>query len=144
VVVNAVPPPPLGAHPAGSWEDWPIQPGDWQFAVSGTGAAARYVGAGGAAITLACERAGGDVVMTAAGMGMASDVAVHTTNGTENLNGVAGADGGLRVVLQSRAGILDRMAFSRGRFALSNSAGQGAALPAWPEIGRLTEFCRGG
>lgn len=144
-VIAAPAPAPALAQPEGGWEDWPIAAGDWQFGLTGTGATARYTAAAGTAMTLGCERPGGEVTLLVAGMGLARDLAVRTTgSGDEILTGTAQSDGSIRVILPASAGVLDRIGFSRGRFALANSARQGIALPAWPEIGRLTEFCRGG
>jgi hypothetical protein len=38
---------------------------------------------------------------------------------------------------------LDRIAFSRGRFALDASNGSHLTLPVYAEIGRVIEECRG-
>jgi hypothetical protein len=131
------------AQPAGGWEDWPLLPGDWRFEAAGTGAIARFDTAGGAAMTLRCDRPGSNIMIAVAGMGRARDLAVRTTGGTETLTGAPDASGGLTLALAPQTGVLDRILFSRGRFALSNSAGQGIALPAWAEVARLVEFCRG-
>jgi hypothetical protein len=38
---------------------------------------------------------------------------------------------------------LDAMAFSRGRFIVSVKGGNDLVIPAWPEIARVVEDCRG-
>jgi hypothetical protein len=38
--------------------------------------------------------------------------------------------------------LLDALAFSRGRFAVSVSGTPALVVPPWPEIARLVEDCR--
>jgi hypothetical protein len=45
--------------------------------------------------------------------------------------------------LQSRDSLLDRMAFSRGRFIIVVPGAERLAIPAWPEFARVVEDCRG-
>ena len=39
--------------------------------------------------------------------------------------------------------LLDAMAFSRGRFVVEQAGAPPLVLPAWAEIGRVVEDCRG-
>ncbi|HYN45217.1 MAG TPA: hypothetical protein VES64_00845, partial [Allosphingosinicella sp.] len=39
--------------------------------------------------------------------------------------------------------LLEQMAFSRGRFLVYAEGGQALILPAWPELARVIEDCRG-
>ena len=49
----------------------------------------------------------------------------------------------LAVALTPTDPLLDAMGFSRGRFALEQAGSAPLAIPAWPEIERVTEDCRG-
>lgn len=39
--------------------------------------------------------------------------------------------------------LLEQMAFSRGRFLVAVEGGPSLVVPAWPEVGRVIEDCRG-
>lgn len=39
--------------------------------------------------------------------------------------------------------MMDRIAYSRGRFAVETSGLQSLAIPVWPEFSRVVEDCRG-
>jgi hypothetical protein len=47
------------------------------------------------------------------------------------------------VSLDAADPVLDRMAFSRGRFVVEASSQPYLALPPWPEFIRVIEDCRG-
>ena len=65
-------------------------------------------------------------------------VSLRTSAGTDEIR----FDGG-SATLPNRDPRLDRIAFSRGRFALEASNGSTLTLPVQSEIGRLIEDCRG-
>jgi hypothetical protein len=46
--------------------------------------------------------------------------------------------------LSPRDTLLDWMAFSRGRFMVQSSGAPTLYVPAWPELARVVEDCRGG
>jgi len=39
--------------------------------------------------------------------------------------------------------VLDQIAYSRGRFAIEIAGLEPLIVPAWPEVGRVIEDCRG-
>ena len=55
----------------------------------------------------------------------------------------AGAAPYATVSLDAADPVLDRMAFSRGRFVIELSGQPYLALPPWPEFIRVIEDCRG-
>lgn len=47
------------------------------------------------------------------------------------------------VALAARDPLLDAMAFSRGRFIVEQHGAPTLVVPAWAEVGRVVEDCRG-
>ena len=86
---------------------------------------------------MACS--GGSIEL-GAGLGAGETIVVDlkTSAGTDRMR----LNGG-RVAIPNRDVRLDRIAFSRGRFALEASNGSTLTLPVQSEIGRLIEDCRG-
>ncbi len=147
------PPPvaiPAPAPPqAASWEDWPITPGDWTYVRDARGSVARF------------GRAGAD-----------ADLVVRCTNGPRRIfvsrpGRFADGETG-RITLRASTGLqsyplansnetppyvaaelavtdrhLDALAFSRGRFLVQAKGTADLVVPAWPELARVVEDCRG-
>lgn len=143
----AVPPPPAPvAAPRGSdWRDWPVTPGNWVYRQDGRGSIALY-GAGGAdaELTLRCDRDRGRVFLSRKGAGV-SQLSVRTSSSLHPLRVVptSGAVPYLAAELQPRDAALDAMGYSRGRFVVEGAGLPTLVLPAWPEILRVAEDCRG-
>lgn len=137
-VVVAPPPAPVAVAPTLPWTDRALDAGGWRYDANSR--TARFMPArGGAALaTLTC--AGGAMHLTAAlgAAGQSFDVSLKTSAGTDQLR----FDGG-GATLPARDIRLDRIAFSRGRFALEAASGHALTLPVQSEIGRAIEDCRG-
>jgi hypothetical protein len=130
------PPPP----PPADWRDRPYTPGDWSYARSGALSEARYGEAGALPrLALTCDPRSGQVRLTWPGMS-GGTLVVRTSDGDASLQ-AGSSDAGLQAVLPARDPLLDRMAFSRGRFLLQAN-GQELVVPSWPEISRVIEDCR--
>lgn len=125
-------PAPVPPPTAQSWEERALNAGGWRYDAGSRTAA--FVPAGGAAplLSLVCS-SGGSIRMTSA---LAGPVSLRTTSGTDPIQ----FDGG-GVSLSVRDPRLDRIAFSRGRFALESTTGA-LTLPVQSEIGRVIEDCR--
>ena len=70
---------------------------------------------------------------------------VLTTSQTRPLSAALVGNGPLAhaaVTLTGRDGLLDAMAFSRGRFAVEVAGAPTLYVPAWPEVSRVIEDCR--
>lgn len=122
--------------PALSWEDRPLDKGAWSYDANSR--TARFVQAGNAnpLVTMACS--GGAIRLSAGlGGGQPLDVSLRTSAGADRLHFEGGA-----AMLPARDARLDRIAFSRGRFALEASNGSVLTLPVQSEIGRVIEDCR--
>lgn len=125
-------PAPLPA-PASGWEDRAVDRGAWRYDAGSR--TASFVPAGGAnpLLTMACS--GGGIRMTSA---LAGNVSLRTSAGTDQIR----FDGG-SANFTNRDPRLDRITFSRGRFALETPDGSALTLPVQSEIGRVIEDCRG-
>lgn len=132
------PPPP----PPVAWEDAPLTPGSWTYA----GGVARFGVSGQAApFTLACDPVARGVTLTRLAPASAvtqGTIDVTTSFGKRRLPAIADGAGGLAARLAATDGLLDWMAFSRGRVRIEASGQQPLTLPAWAEIGRVVEDCR--
>lgn len=77
------------------------------------------------------------------GVGVSGTVgmSITTSAGTRALNASATPRGAV-VTLQPRDTVLDAMAFSRGRFAVTMTGQPTLYVPSWTEISRVIEDCR--
>ena len=123
------PPPPA---PAKSWEDRALTAGAWRYDAGSRTASFVQSGSPDPLLALACS--GGSIRLTS---GLDGNVALHTSAGADQIR----FDGG-SASIPSRDARLDRIAFSRGRFALEGTTGA-LTLPVQSEIGRAIEDCRG-
>ena len=129
---TSAPTPPPPPAPAKSWEDRALTAGAWRYdAASRT---ASFVPSGNPSPLLSLACSGGSIRLTS---GLDGNVALRTSAGTDQIR----FDGG-SASIPSRDARLDRIAFSRGRFALEGTTGA-LTLPVQSEIGRAIEDCRG-
>lgn len=135
----AAPPPPQAAPAPRPWEDRDLDAGDWRYDEATR--SARFIQPGKAAplLTMQCDTAGRSMVISAGlGGGTGSlQVQLRTSAGVDQLVLV-----GDQVRLDVQDQRLDRIAFSRGRFALEAANGSHLTLPVYAEIGRVIEECR--
>lgn len=115
-----------------SWEERDVSPGAWRYDAGNRTAAFVQAGNPGPLLTMSC--AGGGIRLTST---LDGNVALRTSAGTDQIR----FDGGSATV-PGRDIRLDRIAFSRGRFALESANGA-LTLPVQSEIGRVIEDCRG-
>ncbi len=113
------------------WRDRAYSPGDWSYA----GGAARY-----GSLSLFCERGANRVRLGWGGVNP-GPITIRTSYGDSARQLTAGA-AGAELVLGPRDPLLDQLAYSRGRLMLE-ADGQQLVLPAWPELQRVVEDCRG-
>lgn len=133
---------------AADWREWPVTPGTWTYARDPRGSVAMFgrVGADALAV-LRCDRAGGRLFLSVAGASpspSANSVTVRTSSvaRTVSASAAGGSPAYLAATLTPADPLLDAMAFSRGRFALSMAGAPPLVLPAWAEVGRVIEDCR--
>jgi len=147
-VQNPAPsPPPPAPSLAADWRDWPVTPGDWSYRQDANGSLASF----GRPQTspdfaIRCDRTSRRITLSRAGdAGTAGRMRVRTSfaDAAWPVQTAAGAAPYATVSLDAADPVLDRMAFSRGRFVIELSGQPYLALPPWPEFIRVIEDCRG-
>lgn len=143
-VARPVPPPPV--MPVSSdWRDWPLTPGTWTYRRDDRGSIALFgVSGNDARMTLRCDLDRRQVFLSVVGSTPAA-LTFRTTSLTRAvpMQPAGGSPAYVAVALAPNDGLLDAMAFSRGRFVVQQPGGSALVVPAWAEIGRVTEDCRG-
>jgi hypothetical protein len=101
-------------------------------------------GVAGAApiVTLTCDRAARRVTLDRAGTSSSRQMTITTTSQTSTIASSADGRGGMAAD-SIAPGLLDAMGYSRGRFIIQQDGLPTLVIPAWPEIERVTEDCRG-
>ena len=138
-------PPPPPPPPAADWRDRPVTPGTWTYRQDARGSLALFGVAGtDALLTLRCDRAARALYLSRAGTASAPlairtsslvrSVAVQPTGGTPPY---------VAATLAPSDPLLDALGFSRGRFMVEQAGAPALLVPAWPEVERVTEDCRG-
>ena len=130
-VAPAPTPAPLPTPTAG-WEDRAVDAGAWRYDAGSRTAAFVPTGSTTPLLTMACS--GSSVRLTSA---LAGNVSLRTSAGTDQIRFEGGS-----ASIGNRDARLDRIAFSRGRFALETPGGGALTLPVQSEIGRVIEDCR--
>ena len=129
-VVTPAPAPVVAAPASGAWEDRALTPGDWhhvpRMAIYGEHA------------TLRCEMPGRSMALSVRGLQPTGPLMLRTSAASDRMEQMNGT-----VRMDVNDVRLDRMAFSRGRFAVEDAAGRALTFPSWAEIGRVIEDCRG-
>lgn len=143
------PPPPLSA----AWRDWPVAAGDWSYRRVDGGSLASFGAPGAAAqLTIRCEMANHSLTVSRAAYAISDQIigqmTIHTSFGDTQWPVVAGHAPGASTAyaIATRAavdGTFDKMAYSRGRFAIEAPGTQPISVPAWAEVSRVIEDCRG-
>lgn len=121
-----------------------VAPGSWSYQALPGGSEARFVDATGTArLVLHCTRATRQVSISHASGVPAASLSVWTSSASRNLP-VRFEANAMRVTAELFAldPLLDAIAFSRGRFAVTMAGGSPLVVPAWPEAARTIEDCR--
>ncbi|KRC81150.1 hypothetical protein [Sphingomonas sp. Root241] len=133
------PPPPASAD----WRDWPLTPGTWSYRADTQGSIASFGLSGAPAeLTLRCDRARSRIVLTRTGLVSAAALIVRTTSIARTLP-VSPVTTGAAADLAARDMLIDAMGYSRGRFVVQGGGAPTLVVPAWAEILRVAEDCRG-
>jgi hypothetical protein len=133
--IEAPPPPP----PA-DWQAAPLSPGDWSYRPNPATPVARFRSVGAVSLEVSCER--GRAVRLRWSGAQAEAITVRTSYGERRLRVSEVHINMVNVDLPPADPLLDQMAFSRGRFMVQ-AEGAHLILPAWPELARVVEDCRG-
>ena len=130
--VAAAPTPAPLPTPTRGWEERAVESGAWRYDAGSRAATFVPTGSANPLLTMTCS--GSAIRLTSA---LAGAVSLRTSAGTDEIR----FDGG-SATLPNRDPRLDRIAFSRGRFALETPGGGALTLPVQSEIGRVIEDCR--
>ena len=131
------PRPVLGAD----WRVWPVSPGDWRYQRTAQGSGAAFGTEGVTRLSLTCDPRTRQVRLSRPAS-IAGSVTIRTSSTTKVLAAQAVATGA-EMVLTANDPLLDAMAFSRGRFTMEQQGQVPLVIPAYAEIGRVIEDCRG-
>lgn len=131
------PPPAPSPPPPADWRDAPLSTGDWSYRGHGV---ATYGTDSQPVLAMRCDSAGR---ISLARVGTAGrSITIRTTFGERSLPAtVQGSE--TVATLAASDGLLDQIAFSRGRFLVQTDGAAPLIAPAWAEAARVIEDCRG-
>jgi hypothetical protein len=132
-------------EPAGEWIDWPLAQGDWVYRQDERGSIALFgVTGANALVTLRCDRARRTIFLAREGQSVGA-IVVRSSSAMKEFAGAptGGTPPYIATEIAPGDSILDAMALSRGRIAISAAGQQPIAIPSWAEITRIVEDCRG-
>jgi hypothetical protein len=136
--VTAPAPPPTPVPRASSdWRDWALTPGDWRY----EGTRASFGGSTGPLLTLNCDRVARRMMIGVAAAG-AGAITIRTTSTSRSFP-VAASVPPPETALPASDPLLDAIGFSRGRFVVERPGAPPLVVPAYAEILRVVEDCRG-
>ncbi len=140
--------PPAPAAPAvvqTDWRDRPQTPGDWRYSAGPYGSIAEFGQPGARVFNLGCDRGSRQVTLTIEQPSDTPTMTVRTSSLTRTIAMAAGGDPprGGAARLAATDPLLDAIGFSRGRFVVEQAGAPPLVLPAWAEVERVVEDCRG-
>ena len=139
----AAPAPLPAPAPAADWRDWPLTPGTWSYRRDERGSVAVFGRAGAdALVTLRCDSGGRRIYLSVTGQPTTATLRTTSTARQLPLRPTGGAQA-YAAALAATDPLLDAMAFSRGRFTVERAGQAPIVAPAYAEVGRVTEDCRG-
>jgi hypothetical protein len=122
----------------------PVSPGSWSYRAVAGGSEARFTdGTRTARLVIACGKVTRLVTLSRISAAPASSLSFWTNSLSRNLAARFDQPSG-RVIAQVGANdeLLDAMAFSRGRFAVSMPGSPTLVLPVGAEVDHVVENCR--
>lgn len=142
--------PPASPAPANTeWQYRPATPGDWTYRAEGAGSVALFGPTNSPAmLAIRCDTASHRINVARSGTG-SSPMTIRTSYGAVNwptsiTAGItAGATAQTIATRAANDSVLDQIAYSRGRFSVEVQGLPTLILPAWAEVARVVEDCRG-
>lgn len=139
-------PAPAMVQPQGDWTDWPITPGNWVYRDDTRGSLALFGETGSAAtIMVRCDTDRRQLFLSRAGsVGSSATMVLRASAGLQSYpaRNSGGTPSYAAISISPDDIMMDRIAYSRGRFAVETSGLQSLAIPVWPEFSRVVEDCR--
>ena len=128
------------------WTYWPVTPGDWVYRQDERGSIALFGPLGqNALVSLRCDRAQGAIFLSR--QGQASGSTTITLRASQGLESFPAAQAGdspyIAAAIAPSNPMLDKLAYSRGRFVVESPGFPPLKLPNWAEVARVIEDCRG-
>jgi hypothetical protein len=145
----APPPAPAPVAPTLTWDVAPVAQGNWTYQQSGGRTVARFAnGATQPVLSMTCDPASKIIAVARSGaVSAATTMTIRTTAATLAWPAVPGSDAARQpAMVASRPASdngFDSMAFSRGRFSIEVGGMSRLIVPAWAEVARVIEDCRG-
>jgi hypothetical protein len=134
----------VGTAPAVDFNTARVALGTWAYQAVPGGSMARFVDTSGTArLVLQCTRATRRVTISLTSAAPAPSLSLWTSIASRNLP-ARFEPNAMRVTAELPAfdALLDAIAFSRGRIAVTMPGGVPLVVPAWPEAARTIEDCR--
>ena len=131
--------------PSTDWTEWPRAPGNWTYRTDNGAPRALFGPSGaGAQLMLVCSGSPRRILIVRPSTATSGTMVVDTTFGQERLSGGTSpaTPGAFAAGRAATDPLFDRIAFSRGRFAVRVDGAPPIAVPTWSEVGRLIEDCR--
>lgn len=134
---------PVAAPAPIEWQHRPLSPGNWSYRAEAGGSVAQF-GSGGGLVTLRCDRASRRISLARAGAGQ-GEMIVRTSYGAATWPASVSAGAAPQLVAFRAASdmLFDQIAYSRGKWAVETAGQPPLILPAWAEVARVIEDCRG-
>jgi len=134
----------FGAPPAVDFSTARVTLGSWAYQSMPDGSMARFVDTTGTArLVLQCTKTTRRVTISHTSAAPAASLSVWTSSASRNLPARFEANAmGVTAELPAFDALLDGIAFSRGRIAVTMPGGVPLVVPAWPEAARTIEDCR--
>jgi hypothetical protein len=134
----------VAAQTATDWRTGPLTAGSWSYRAVADGSEAVFTDARVTPrVVVKCSRPARAVTLTLASAVPGSAITLATTD-TQRVVPASYNAQTSQIIAQiaGNDALLDAVAFSRGRFALSVAGGATLVVPAWPEVARSIEDCR--
>ncbi len=120
-------------------------PGRWSYRAYPGGSEAAFADAGGTRLAMRCNRVSRTVSILRSGVSAAAattTLSVWTTSLSRSVPARFDATGVLTADVAATDPLLDAIALSQGKFAMSALGAPMTAYPAWGEPSRVIEDCR--
>jgi hypothetical protein len=133
--------PPIAPAPLpADWRDWPLTPGNWRYGRDQAGTRADFSPAG---VTLSCDN-DRQLRLSVGGRGPAPiTIRTSTVSRTATPTPAGQSRVAAALMFTPRDPLLDAIAFSRGRWTIEQAGARPLVLPAYAEVARVVEDCRG-
>ncbi|WP_158241516.1 hypothetical protein [Novosphingobium sp. TH158] len=128
--------------PTADWRDAPQTPGAWSWQKRDGRSVASFGSPASALLTLGCNPAARQVAIGYTPGGPLPSLLTITTTFSRRALDMASENARAVAILSASDGLLDDMAFSRGRFMVEAPGNRPLYVPSAPEISRVVEDCR--